>query len=148
MTFRDADTAITVPTGPDMEPVYRLRRFLSADGTRRTPMLVGATDLSWTTTIALPPGVAGAPAARPTSTSQHRGRALHRALRRDGARRSGRSRNLVIDRDVFQPDEIPGWNACSTRRSTTPARTLTLSRAEADADLGAGRSGGELAAGK
>ena len=58
VTLRDADAAITVPTGPDMEPAYRLRRFLSADGTRRTPLVVGATDLSWTTTITLPPGIA------------------------------------------------------------------------------------------
>ena len=51
-------TRRSLPTGPDVEPVYRLRRFLSADGTRRTPMLVGATALGWTTTIALPPGLA------------------------------------------------------------------------------------------
>jgi transglutaminase-like putative cysteine protease len=146
VTFRDADTAITLPTGPDVEPVYRLRRFLSADGTRRTPMLVGATALSWTATITLPPGVS---ARLLPSDVDWRTAAGHYTAhyRRDGARVLV-SRRLVIDRDVFQPDEVPALEDLVYAALDDARATLTLSRAEADADLGAGRSGGELAAGK
>ena len=129
VTFRDADAAITVPNGPDMEPAYRLRRFLSADGTRRTPMLVGAMDLRWSTTIDLPPGLAATrlpadidlqtPAGCYTARYVREGAAVHVA------------RNLVIDRDVFQPAEYPNLERLVYAALDDARGTLTLSRAEA-----------------
>jgi hypothetical protein len=132
VTLRDAETAIAVPGGPDLEPAWRLRRYLSADGNRRTPMLVGATDLSWATTITLPPGIA---AARLPSDVALRTAAGHYTARyqRDGdAVRV--SRDLVIDRDVFQPGEYPELERLLYAALDDARSTLTLARGEAAAN--------------
>ena len=128
VTLRDADAAITVPTGPDMEPVTRLRRFLSPDGTRHTPMLVGATDLSWNTTITLAPGIAATrlPSDLDVKTASGRYTAEYR---RDGADVHVR-RNLVIDRDVFQPGEYPDLERLLYAALDDSRSTLTLSRVQ------------------
>ena len=105
VTLRDAETAMTVPDGPDLQPAWRLRRFLSPDGIRHTPMLVGATDLSWTTAIGLPPGIAVARLPSNVALSTPAG---HYTARYESDGRVVRvSRELVIDRDVFQPGEYP-----------------------------------------
>jgi transglutaminase-like putative cysteine protease len=129
VTFREADTAITLPTGPDVEPVYRLRRFLSADGTRRTPMLVGATALNWSTTIALPPGLSTR--RLPSDVDIRTGAGHYTAhYRREGSGVQV-SRRLVIDRDVFQPAEVPALEDLLYAALDDARATLTLSRAEA-----------------
>ena len=129
VTLRGADAAIPVPSGPDLEPVTRLRRFLSADGPRHTPMLVGATDLSWATTITLAPGIS---ATRLPSDIDVRTGAGHYTARYQRDRdRVHVTRNLVIDRDVFQPGEYPELEQLLYTALDDTRTTLTLARAEA-----------------
>jgi transglutaminase-like putative cysteine protease len=129
VTLRDADAAVPVPSGPDVEPAHRLRRYLSADGTRHTPLAIGATDLSWTTSISLSPGIA---ATRLPSDVDIRTAAGHYTARyqRDGSGVQV-TRNLVIDRDVFQPTEYPELERLLYAALDDTRSTLTLSRAEA-----------------
>ena len=129
VTLRDADAAITVPTGPDMEPVTHLRRYLSPDGARHTPVAVGATDLNWTTTITLSPGIT---ATRLPSDVDVRTAAGHYTAhyQRDGADVQV-ARNLVIDRDVFQPNEYPDLERLLYAALDDSRSTLTLSRVDA-----------------
>ncbi len=130
VTLRDADAAITVPTGPDMEPVTRLRRYLSPDGARHTPVAVGATDLGWTTTITLSPGIA---ASRLPSDVDLRTAAGHYTAH---YQRNGTDvqviRNLVIDRDVFQPGEYSELERLLYAALDDSRSTLTLSRVDAE----------------
>ena len=126
VTLRDADAAIPVPAGPDMEPATRLRRFLAADGSRRTPLAVGATDLNWTTRITLAPGIAATrlpseidlrtAAGRYTASYRHEG---------DGV---VVVRNLIIDRDVFQPGEYGELERLIYAALEDIRTTLTVSR--------------------
>jgi transglutaminase-like putative cysteine protease len=128
VTLRDAETAIAVPDGPDLEPAWRLRRYLSADGIRRTPMLVGAADLSWTTNIALPPGIAAA--RLPSDVALHTAAGDYTARYErdgDGIRVN---RNLVIDRDVFDPGEYPELQRLLYAALDDARSTLTLARSE------------------
>jgi len=129
VTLREPETAIAVPDGPDMEPVWRLRRYLSADGVRRTPMLVGATDLSWTTSIALPPGITAARLPADVVLSTAAGHYTARYERDDRTVRV--SRNLVIDRNVFAPGEYPELQRLLYAALDDARSTLTLSRSEA-----------------
>ena len=126
VTFRDADAAITVPSGPDMEPSYRLRRFLSADGTRRTPMLVGAVDLVWSTSIALPPGLAATRLPADVDIRTEAGRYTARYSREGDTVRA--ARNVVIDRDVFQPAEYGELERLIYAALDDARSTLTLAR--------------------
>jgi hypothetical protein len=129
VTFRGSDAAITVPTGPDVEPVYRLRRFLSADGARRTPMLVGATSLTWTTVIALPPGLAASRLPPDVDVRTGAGRYSASYVREAALVRV--ARHLVIDRDVFRPSEVPALEALVYATLEDARAILTLSRTEA-----------------
>ena len=92
-------------------------------------MVVGATDLSWTTTITLPPGIA---ATRLPSDVDVRTAAGHYTAqyRRDGADVKI-ARNLVIDRDVFQPDEYPELERLLYAALDDSRSTLTIARVDA-----------------
>ncbi len=128
VTLRDVDAAVPVPTGPDMEPAYRMRRFLSADGTRRTPLAIGATDLSWTTSITLAPGITAKRLPSDADITTQAGHYTAR-YRRDGAGVQV-TRNLVIDRDVFQPSEYPELERLLYAALDDTRSALTLTRAE------------------
>ena len=129
VTLREADAAVPVPTGPDMEPAHRLRRFLSADGTRHMPLVIGATDLGWTTTIALAPGISATRLPSNVDIRTAAGRYTAHYLR-DGSNVQV-VRNLVIDRDVFQPNEYPELERLLYAALDDTRSTLTLSRAQA-----------------
>jgi transglutaminase-like putative cysteine protease len=129
VTFHDAEAAITVPNGPDLEPAYRTRRFLTPDGTRHTPMLVGATDLRWTTTIVLPAGITAARLPSPVALASSAGRYSARYERQGSEVRV--IRHLVIDHDVFQPNEYPDLERLLYGALDDVRSTLTLSRTEA-----------------
>jgi hypothetical protein len=132
VTLRGTETAIEVPAGPDLEPLSRLRRFFSADGIRRTPMLVGARDLGWTTTISLAPGIAATRLPADVDVRTQAGRYTAR-YRHEGANVEV-SRSLVIDRDVFQPAEYPELERLLYAALDDARSTLTLTRAEAVAE--------------
>ena len=129
VTLRDNEAAIAVPGGPDLKPAYRLRRYLSADGARRTPMLVGASELSWTTTISLPAGIAAT--RLPSDVDVATGAGRYTASYRHEAAAMRVSRTLVIDRDVFQPTEYPELERLLYAALDDARSTLTLARAEA-----------------
>ena len=126
VTLRDADAAVPVPTGPDMEPAHRLRRFLSADGTRRTPLAIGATDLSWTTGITLSPGIVATRLPSDVDLTTQAGHYTAR-YRHDGAGVEV-TRHLVIDRDVFQPAEYKELERLLYAALDDARSALTLSR--------------------
>ena len=132
VTLRSGATAITVPDGPDLEPASRLRRYLSPDGVRRTPMLVGASELSWTTTIALPPGVVATRLPEDVDCATRAGR--YTARYRHVAATVQVSRMLVVDHDVFQPAEYPELERLIYAALDDARSTLTLARAEAVAE--------------
>ena len=129
VTLRDADAAITVPTGPDVEPVTHLRRYLSPDSARRTPVAVGATDLGWTTSITLAPGIAATRLPSDVDLRTAAGRYTAH-YRRDGGDVQV-TRNLVIDRDVFQPGEYPELERLIYAALDDSRSTLTLARVDA-----------------
>jgi transglutaminase-like putative cysteine protease len=131
VTLRGGEAAITVPGGPDLEPAHRLRRYLSADGTRRTPMLVGAIELSWTTTISLPPGIVAT--RLPAEVDLRTGAGRYTARYRHAGAAVLVSRTLVIDHDVFQPGEYPELERLLYAALDDARGTLTLSREEAAA---------------
>ncbi|CAH2604152.1 conserved exported protein of unknown function [Rhodovastum atsumiense] len=128
VTFRDGAAAITIPAGPDIKPVYGLRRYLSASGSRHTPMLVGATDLSWTTTISLPAGLTATTLPAPVTVRTPAGHYTAR-YERAGAQVLVQ-RNLVIAQDVFQPAEYPDLERLLYAALDDARATMTLARAE------------------
>jgi transglutaminase-like putative cysteine protease len=132
VTLHGGEAAIAVPAGPDLEPALRLRRYLSADGTRRTPMLVGARELSWTTTISLPVGIVAS--RLPADVDVHTQAGRYTARYQHAGTKVEVSRSLVIDRDVFQPGEYPELERLLYAALDDARSTLTLTRAEAVAE--------------
>lgn len=101
--------AIQTPVGPDLMRPALLRLYLSRDGKRRHPVMVGAKDLNWNTTIELPEGVkASAIPADVTVVNRAGSYIAHYTNAPDGLRVE---RRLVVARSVFQPDEVPALEA-------------------------------------
>ena len=95
-------------------------------------MLVGAKELSWTTTIALPPGLAATRLPEDVDCATRAGR--YTARYRHVAAAVQVSRTLVIDHDVFQPAEYPGLERLIYAALDDARSTLMLARTEAVAE--------------
>ena len=94
---------MTVPSGIDFGPAYRLRSVLSVAKPRERPVLVGARDYGWTTTIHLPPGLRLPAVPAPVQVSNEAGSyTAHYERTPDGLRVT---RRLVINKDVYGPAE-------------------------------------------
>ena len=102
---RDRDTFPRVPAGPDLYSVVRERAKLTPAGTRRSPEIAGVIDAGWETTIALPPDmeIAHLPADIDLTTAVGH----YSAHYRDEHRGVRVSRDLVIERQVVQPEAYP-----------------------------------------
>jgi transglutaminase-like putative cysteine protease len=57
VTFENGLVYMAVPAGPDLQPPRLLRRYLAPGAVRRHALLAEAGDYSWTSRIALPPGL-------------------------------------------------------------------------------------------
>ncbi len=94
---------MTVPAGVDFGPAYRLRSVLSPAVPRALPVLVGARDYGWTTTVHLPPGLRLAAVPQPVTVANATGAyTAEYARTSDGLRVT---RRLVINKDVFSPSD-------------------------------------------
>lgn len=120
------ETTITVPASPDVQPVSALRRYLSSTGQRRTPLLIGPADITWTTALTLPPGLEASRLPVPVEVANPAGSYASRS------ERSGASltvvRHLVIARNIYQPDEYPALESLLYAALADARATLTLTR--------------------
>lgn len=104
-----AAAAIPTPTGPDLNRLAQLRVYLSREGKRRNPVLVGAKDLSWNTVITLPDGAAATnPPHDLTLVNAAGSYTAHYVTEARGLRVE---RHLVIAASVFQPADVPALEA-------------------------------------
>jgi hypothetical protein len=105
VVFQGTEAYMQVSLGPDIERAASLRRYLSPSGSRRTPLFIGARDITWSNTIAVPSGatVARLPANIDLRTSAGSYTATYE--------RSGPdvrvTRHLIVDRNVYEADAYP-----------------------------------------
>lgn len=118
------ETTLTVPSAPDIETVRMLRRYLMPDGRRRTPMLIGARDLSWSTTLDLPAGTTAGRLPADVAFSNDAGAYTAHARRTETGVRV--DRRLVIAHDVTQPEAYPALEALLYAALDDARATLTL----------------------
>jgi hypothetical protein len=102
---RDSETFPRVPAGPDLYPVVRERAKLTPSGTRRDPEVAGVVDAGWETTIVLPPGMEIAHLPADTELTNPVGHYTARYRNEIGGVLV--SRNLVIERQVVEPEAYP-----------------------------------------
>jgi transglutaminase-like putative cysteine protease len=99
-----ASAAIPTPGGMDLVRPSLMRSYLSREGTRLYPVIVGAKDLEWSDRIKLPEGAHAALLPKDVSlTNQAGSYVAHYTLQPDGL---SVERRLVINHSVFPPDEV------------------------------------------
>ncbi len=104
-----AAAAIPAPGGLDLSRPAQLRQYLSREGQRHNPVMVGAKDLAWTTRIELPDGAKAIGVPKDVQTVNAAGSyTAHYTLQPDGLRVE---RRLVLDRSVYQPQDIAALEA-------------------------------------
>lgn len=96
---------MTVPFGIDPVPFGSMRTFISPDGVRHFPLMIGAKNYSWTHVITLPDGAVGEWVPSNVDLSNTAGELAVTYMA------SGKTitvtRKLVIARDIFDPSEYP-----------------------------------------
>lgn len=120
------ETTLLLPASPDIRSVAAYRRLLSADGQRHTPMLTGTADLTWTTSLVLPDGVAASRLPDPVSLSNAAG-SYASAVQRD-EHGFTITRHLVIAHNVYPPDDVPALEAVLYTALADARATITLVR--------------------
>ncbi len=105
VNVQDRETFLRVPAGLDLYSPVRQRAKLSPMGMRQTPMLADVADTGWETTIVLPPGLSVARLPPDIELVTPAGRYTARYRAENGAIHAWR--NLVIEREVIQPEVYP-----------------------------------------
>jgi transglutaminase-like putative cysteine protease len=96
---------IPVPAGLDLSRPSLLRQYLSREGERRNPMMIGAKELSWTSSITLPDSTQAAVLPKDVTLANAAGSyTAHYVPTATGLRVE---RHLVIDHTVYQPKDVP-----------------------------------------
>ena len=99
-----ATAAIPTPAGLDLVRPSLMRSYLSREGTRLYPVMVGAKDLQWTSQIKLPEGAHAALLPKDVSLTNEAGSYVaHYKAQPDGL---AVERHLIINHSVFQPSEV------------------------------------------
>jgi transglutaminase-like putative cysteine protease len=100
---------IPVAAGLDLSRPSLLRQYLSREGERHNPMMIGAKDLSWNTTIALPEGARATVLPDDVALTNAAGSyTAHYIASAEGLRVE---RHLVIDHTVYTPKDVPALEA-------------------------------------
>jgi transglutaminase-like putative cysteine protease len=100
---------IPAPGGLDLSRPAQLRQYLSREGQRRNPVMVGAKDLGWTTRVELPEGARATALPKDVAVVNQAGSyTAHYTLMPDGLKVD---RRLVLTHSVFQPKEVPSLEA-------------------------------------
>jgi len=105
----ERETFLTVPVGPDLGPPTRLRSLLSDDGPRRHPLLTAAGEWSWSTTLALPPGLVVTRLPHDEAFSNEAG--TYSARYERAGHDITVARRLVIDHGLFAADQYADLQA-------------------------------------
>lgn len=113
--------AMPVPSGLDLSRPGLLRQYLSREGRRRHPMMIGAKDLGWTTTVTLPSGEK--PGVMPKDVQVVNGAGNYEAHYTAVSGGVRVERHLRIDHSVYQPAEVPALEAV-VYAALDDARTL------------------------
>jgi hypothetical protein len=123
--FQDDVAYVPVPVGLDLDPPGRLRRFLAA-GPRRHAVVVGAIEDSWTTDIALPPGMAIV--RLPDAVSLRNDAGSYSATYRLTGDRIRVERRLEIAHEIFRPEDATALEALLYAPIDDARATLVLAR--------------------
>lgn len=94
-----------IPTGVDFIPYPTFRQYLSANGTRRYPLIIGAEQSTWTYEARLPEGFAAASMPPVANLSNEAGSYTASYEPVPGGLRV--TRKLTIAKDVYGPQEYP-----------------------------------------
>jgi transglutaminase-like putative cysteine protease len=134
IAFDDAETLLTVPIGPDLDPPTRLRRLLT-DRPRRHPLMTAARDFRWTTTISVPAGYVVTRLPRDVAVRNTAG--LYTATYERAGRDVRVARRLVVERTLFEPAAASDLEALVYAPMQDMRAMLGLTRAEAEGGLSA-----------
>lgn len=104
-----AAASLPVPTGIDLARPSNLRQYLSRDGKRTTPLVIGAKDQEWQTAITLPSGIAAA--SLPPNVALHNDAGSYSATYTPQPGGVRVTRHLVLARTVYRPAEIAAFEA-------------------------------------
>lgn len=129
VTFDGREAFLTVPPGLDLGAPSRLRGLLSNDGPRRHPLLTAAGDLSWTVTIALPPGMVVTRLPRDVHFENSAGSYAASYERTGPVVRV--ARHMVVAHSLFSAAEYPDLQALIYAAQEDTRAVLGIAREEA-----------------
>ena len=122
-----AASPIPSPGGLDLSRPAQLRQYLSRAAGRRNPMMIGAKDLGWSTTVELHEGVKATAIPKDVTMVNPAGSYTARyTLLPDGLRVE---RRLLIARSVYQPRDVPSLEAVIYAALDDARAPFTISRA-------------------
>lgn len=96
---------MSVPFGIDPVPFGAMRTFISPDGVRRFPLMIGAKSYSWTHVITLPEGAVSQWVPQNVDLSNAAGQLAVTYL--SSGQTVTVTRKLVVARDIFEPAAYP-----------------------------------------
>ncbi|MEN5083244.1 DUF3857 and transglutaminase domain-containing protein [Bosea sp. TWI1241] len=102
-------TYMTVPLGIDLTPNGDLRAYIAPSGRRRFPVMVGARDYDWRSSVSLPPGSVVERLPPPVEIGNAAGR--FSVSYETTAEGFSQQRRLVLDRDVYAAEDYPALEA-------------------------------------
>ncbi len=100
-----APATLPIPLGLDVARPALLRPYLSRDGERHHPMMIGAKDLNWQVSLALPDKEHIA--ALPADVAVENQAGFYRASYARTASGVTATRRLVLNRSVYAPEDVP-----------------------------------------
>ncbi len=125
-----ADAAIPTPAGMDLVRPSLMRSYLSREGTRLYPVMVGAKDLRWTATINLPEAARAVGVPKDVSVVNDAGSyTAHYTPQPTGLRVE---RRLTINHSVFQPTEVTALETVIYAALDDARAPFTISRGVAN----------------